>query len=392
MDFATAGYAFTTNSLFSLLSKILYFRVSESLAQAFVKDIVECSLIKPIPGNQRLIDLSQDVIESIATSRLAHPKFVMPSVVALQGSSVAHSSAIARAQHVKLHSQYHSTIYDGNREAIVASFHYQSLCQDSLLPEGCFSSGNGELTYNENLEGNFPLAHLNSFYSLVRSSKRDRKAFIHLLIRFFEFYPQSQGENKRSRRDFGSRNATTSAPPGIQSVSAESVGLCKWIAQNLACLEYKTEEEVLTVLFRSNRLVSTLGLSVKNDLEVALQANEEQIRETNWSYDELLYIVTSMCFLVSAKIHLVQTFHISPIKVKTFSEDIVKKSNRPCSRRSDVPYDCGLDISLLQSIVQGIVPLETRHKVLTEFNSLLDRDPVLCTQDHDLAGSLGDSD
>ncbi|KAL7749248.1 Sister chromatid cohesion protein 2 [Sorochytrium milnesiophthora] len=272
-DFATAG-------------------VCEAVAQTYVKDIVACALT-PNPsasGADRLVVLAQDIIGYIGANRLTHPKFIMPAIVALQGSRDAGVRSRAILQHKQLHNHHQSTIYDVNREAVLTAYRYQARVQATSAPSGyVVESGTGKR-----------IAALEPLYSLIRNKAKDRRAFLYLLLRFF---------------DVGT------AVPGTEVVD---VGLCHFLADNLALLEYKIEEEPLLVIYYANRVVSTLGLTAKSELSAI---EEKSSRDAQYSEAALCGIAVANCILVSLKLHLKTAYSLKDNRCRAFRPTDTVKTN-----------------------------------------------------------------
>ncbi|KAJ3362108.1 Sister chromatid cohesion protein 2, partial [Allomyces javanicus] len=288
MDFATAG-------------------ISESLAQSLVTEITACALVPPRDPYLRLAELAQDVIGYIASNRLAHPKFVMPAVVALSASPHAPLASRARAHHLKLHAQHQSVIYDANRDALLAAYWYQAACQGTDTPVGFLPATEAEPV---------PMAMLHAFYAVVQSAKRDRRAVLLLLTRFFDMSPKTFAAARRAQKA-----GQATAPPELgHPACAQTVGLAQWVADNLATLPYKHEDEVLSVIQAINQVVAGIGLTIKHDLErhVDEQGDEQDEFETDWDAPTLARAALCMGVVLTTKAHLVRAYRLSAAKIRNF--------------------------------------------------------------------------
>ncbi|KNE67595.1 hypothetical protein AMAG_12047 [Allomyces macrogynus ATCC 38327] len=291
MDFATAG-------------------ISESLAQSLVTEITACALVPPRDPYLRLAELAQDVIGYIASNRLAHPKFVMPAVVALSASPHAPLASRARAHHLKLHTQHQSVIYDANRDALLAAYKYQAACQGTDAPVGFLPVTEVEPV---------PMAMLHAFYAVVQSAKRDRRAVLLLLTRIFDMSPKAFAAARRAQKAGGAA-AATAVPELGHPACAQTVGLAQWVADNLATLPYKHEDEVLSVIQAINQVVAGIGLTIKHDLErhVDDQSDEQGENETDWDTPTLARAALCMGVALATKAHLVRAYRLSAAKIRNF--------------------------------------------------------------------------
>ncbi|KAI9189317.1 Sister chromatid cohesion protein 2 [Blastocladiella emersonii ATCC 22665] len=384
--------------------------IAESLAQAFVSDIVACALMDAMDTvRRRVVDLAQEAIGFISLNRLAHPKLVMPAVVALGTSPDSQVAAKARVHHAKLHSQHASTIYDANREAVIAASDYQARVQRSAAPLGyAAASASGESAG--------VVAHLAPFYAVIRDTKRERRAFLHLLVRFFEWrlqatstappeaVPAAAVGPRRGRAPAAAASAaTTAANDGMQGVpTATDVGRCRWLADNLATLEFKHEDEVLAVIQTANRVVSSVAVAVQVDLERQLHAASNSSgaatpispdaptspqRETAWPLAELVRAAAVSAMLVAAKGYLTRAFGLSAAKVRNFRDTPAAATGRGAiaksvARRDEVPaYVCPVDdahLAVLASATATAAEVEAiAAPVHALLEGLLDQDPAL---------------
>ncbi|KAJ3374120.1 Sister chromatid cohesion protein 2 [Allomyces arbusculus] len=290
MDFATAG-------------------ISESLAQSLVTEITACALVPPRDPYLRLAELAQDVIGYIASNRLAHPKFVMPAIVALSASPHAPLASRARAHHLKLHAQHQSVIYDANRDALLAAYKYQAACQRTDTPVGFLPATDAEPV---------PMAMLHAFYAVVQSAKRDRRAVLLLLTRIFDMSPKTFAAARRAQKAGGAAAATV--PELGHPACTQTVGLAQWVADNLATLPYKHEDEVLSVIQAINQVVAGIGLTIKHDLERHVGGNDDEQGEyeTDWDTPTLARAALCMGVVLATKAHLVRAYRLSAAKVRNF--------------------------------------------------------------------------
>lgn len=106
-----------------------------------------------------------------------------------------------------------------------------------------------------------PVAHLHLWYSLIREKRPLRRDFLKILVRSFDVdAADSSSRTSVSRVRYSSplllpnfsTDSTSSAPQ-------DAVDFCRFLADNLATFDYKTQEEVLVVLDRLTAIVAVSG-------------------------------------------------------------------------------------------------------------------------------------
>ncbi|KAI6027546.1 hypothetical protein BKA83DRAFT_4230505 [Pisolithus microcarpus] len=166
---------------------------------------------------------AMEILSFTVKQGLAHPLQSIPVIVALETSPVVGTSARASALHATLYSKHMSLL---NARFIVSarqSYEYQKTI-----------SPNNVQGYRMHPE---PTALLQRWYSLVREKRTPRQDFLKALVKSFDI------------------------PPSLKSTQSD-IDFVRYMAENFATLDYKTQEEVLTVIKHLTSILSTSGMQV----------------------------------------------------------------------------------------------------------------------------------
>jgi cohesin loading factor subunit SCC2 len=156
---------------------------------------------------------------------LAHPLQSFPVIVALETSPNTALSARASALHSVLHSKHASLLNSRYIISARASFSYQA-----KLAQG--RGGSGAVVV-EGVRGGTALLH--RWFALVREKRGPKLEFLKALVRAF---------------DVGTSLAATQ----------EDIDFARYMAENFAAFDYKTQEEVLLVVKSLTNVLSTAGM------------------------------------------------------------------------------------------------------------------------------------
>lgn len=98
-----------------------------------------------------------------------------------------------------------------------------------------------------------PTAVMQQWYSLVREKRTQRQDFLKALVKVFDVEMTATSQVSYSR-----------PPPRtwLKSVLQDDVEFARYMAENFACFEYKTQEEVLTVIKYLTGILSTTGMQL----------------------------------------------------------------------------------------------------------------------------------
>ncbi|KAG8885372.1 Sister chromatid cohesion protein 2 [Tulasnella sp. 332] len=194
--------------------------VSSAIVQRYLPHILEAALsVQP-----RIQAAAVDIMSFTVKQGLAHPLQCLPVIVALETSNERRLSARASGLHSIMASKHATLVNSRHLECARRSYEYQVKVR-------------GELVQGFRLEST-PVALLHCWYSLVREKRPTRQDFLKALLKSFDL------------------DATD-----VQSTQA-NVGFVRYMAENLSALDYKTQEEVLTVIKHLTSVLSVVGMHI----------------------------------------------------------------------------------------------------------------------------------
>ncbi|KAG9017932.1 Sister chromatid cohesion protein 2 [Tulasnella sp. 427] len=185
--------------------------VSSAVVQRYLPQILEAA----ISSHLRIQAVAVDILGFTVKQGLAHPLQCMPVIVALETSASAQLSTRAYALHSILNSKHASLVNSRYMECARMSFDYQLRLR------------------KENVQ-----ALLQKWYSLVKEKRPARQDFLKALVRTFDL-DSTKLSSSQSDLDF-----------------------VRYMAENFSALDYKTQEEVLTVIKHLTSVLSTAGMQV----------------------------------------------------------------------------------------------------------------------------------
>ncbi|KAG6372819.1 sister chromatid cohesion C-terminus-domain-containing protein [Boletus reticuloceps] len=217
--------------------------VSSAVVQRYISPILEAALSQ----NPQIQAVAVDILTFTVKQGLAHPLQSFPIIVALETSPVVATSVRASALHAILYNKHMSLL---NARFIVSarqSFDYQRVISPNIVQ--------GRLTFESFDNTNFvtvgyrmqpePTALLQRWYSLVREKRAPRQDFLKALVKAFDI------------------------PTALKS-SQDDVDFSRYMAENFAILDYKTQEEAFTVIKHLTSILSTSGMQL---IEVVSPSN-----------------------------------------------------------------------------------------------------------------------
>ncbi|KAL1921753.1 uncharacterized protein VTP21DRAFT_10395 [Calcarisporiella thermophila] len=196
--------------------------VSTSIMQLYLDQILAC-VSSP---DAKLKAAAFDVMSQVVQQGLAHPILCVPTITALETSPEAYFREQAFRLHSHLNSKYGAVIHVRNVECVKAAYAYQKQVRD---PHPVL----GYILRNGSAE-----ALLNPIYSLFKDKRQRRNEFLSTLIKIFDI------DVKRCKES---------------NIDAD---FCRFVAENLASLDYKVHEEVLHVIHGVTRVISVTGITV----------------------------------------------------------------------------------------------------------------------------------
>jgi cohesin loading factor subunit SCC2 len=164
-----------------------------------------------------------DILSFTIKQGLAHPLQSFPVIVALETSPNAALSTRASALHSVLHSKHASLLNSRYIVSARASFSYQI-----KLAQGCGGSSSVH-----GARGGTALLH--RWFALAREKRGPKLDFLKALVRAF---------------DVGTALST----------AQDDVDFARYMAENFAVFDYKTQEEVLLVIKSLTNVLSTAGM------------------------------------------------------------------------------------------------------------------------------------
>jgi cohesin loading factor subunit SCC2 len=164
-----------------------------------------------------------DILSFTIKQGLAHPLQSFPVIVALETSPNSALSARASALHAVLHSKHASLLNSRYIISARASFSYQAK----------LAQGRGGSCGVQGARGGTALLH--RWFALVREKRAPKLDFLKALVRAFDV--------------------------GTSLVAAqEDIDFARYMAENFAAFDYKTQEEVLLVIKCLTNVLSTVGM------------------------------------------------------------------------------------------------------------------------------------
>jgi len=192
--------------------------VSSAIVQRYMDHILTAAL----STNSQIQGAAVDILSFTVRQGLAHPLQLFPVIVALETNSSSALSARANALHTILHGKHTSLLNARYVPSARASFDYQKKIASGIV-QGYRMSPT-------------PTALLQRWYSLVRDKRASRQDFLKALIKVFDVE--------------------------MSSSSLDDVAFTRYMAENFAAFDYKTQEEVLTVIKYLTAILSTTGMQV----------------------------------------------------------------------------------------------------------------------------------
>ena len=225
--------------------------VSTSIVQRYLLRILDAALH---PETQ---NIAVEILTFTVKQGLAHPIQSAPIMIALETSSDPTVVARAFAIHSILHHKHGSIINTRFNETAKVCFDYQSKTSNDAV------RGYRQTIVNTSVEP-VPVAHLHLWYSLIREKRPLRRDFLKILVRAFDV----------DAADSSSRSSVSRVSPHhlwyrsdlrpklILSCSLSlqnDVDFARFLADNLATFDYKTQEEVLVVIDRLTAVIAVSG-------------------------------------------------------------------------------------------------------------------------------------
>ncbi|KAF7365521.1 Sister chromatid cohesion protein [Mycena venus] len=190
--------------------------VSSAVVQRYMNHILDAALSQ----HPQIQAAAIDVLTFTIKQGLNHPLQSFPVIVALETSPISSLSGRASALHSVLHQKHGSLLNTRFVQSARASFDYQRNVTQEVKGFRMQPT---------------PLALLQRWYSLVREKRVTRQEFLKNLVKVFNL------------------------PRGDEATQDE-VDFARYMAENFAAFEYKTQEEVITVIKDLTVVLSVDGM------------------------------------------------------------------------------------------------------------------------------------
>ncbi|KAF7357525.1 Sister chromatid cohesion protein [Mycena sanguinolenta] len=189
--------------------------VSSAVIQRYIEHILEAAL----STDPQIYPAGVDVVSFTVKQGLAHPLQSFPVVVALETSPIPGLAGRGSALHSTLHQKHSSLLNARYVQSARASFDYQR-------------------KFTQDVQGfrlqPTPIALLQRWYSLVREKRVTRQEFLKALVKVFNL-------------------------PRHDEATQLEVDFTRYMAENFSAFEYKTQEEVVTVIKELTVVLSVDG-------------------------------------------------------------------------------------------------------------------------------------
>ncbi|TRM61170.1 hypothetical protein BD626DRAFT_502962 [Schizophyllum amplum] len=324
--------------------------VASAVVQRYLHHVLDAALSQsPVIQSPAI-----DVLSFTVKQGLAHPLQSFPVIVALETSPYPSVSSRASALHAILHSKHASLVNGRYVQSARASYDYQRrVCKEDVRGYRMQP---------------IPTALFQRWYSLVREKRVPRQDFLRALVKVFP------------------DGSTLSATP-------DDVAFGRYMAENFASLDYKTQEEVLTVIKALTNILATTGAQMLETLSPAhllshlRSADAMEVDEPasaaaleEWLPQCRLSVIIAMVMLLKA--HLKALYGLSEDKCSKFvvgkksaigDKGAVKKHERPISWER-LPY-----------AMQPILTQEDGEKQKATFLDIWNEDGVTAEPEDDFA-------
>ncbi|KAI8994107.1 hypothetical protein BD414DRAFT_481445 [Trametes punicea] len=192
--------------------------VSSAVVQRYLDKILDAALSQ----NAAIQAAAVDILTFTIKQGLAHPLQSFPVIVALETSPNPHLSSRASALHAILHSKHTSLLNARFVNSARESFDYQKKVVPGAVKGYRMTPS--------------PTALLQRWYSLAREKRATRQDFLRALVKVFDVE--------------------------LGKSSQDDIEFTRYMAENFASFEYKTQEEPLTVIKSLTAVLSTAGMQL----------------------------------------------------------------------------------------------------------------------------------
>ena len=245
--------------------------------QLYLERILGCLFV----NNSKVVMAAFDVISLTLEQGLVHPILAVPSVVAMETCPMEALQNRAQRLHDQLSHKHASFIHTRNTESIRKSFDYQVLLAarspHPVTVTGIAASRTGR-----------PEALLSRFYQIVREKRANRNQFLAAMVKTFELLevPEAQLD----------------------------IHYYRYVVENLACFDYRTQEEVLHVIYWINAVLASVADNCSSFWD-KFASGTEQLFELKWTLLHAAKLSLAMSMLLILRSYLRVEYGISEASV-----------------------------------------------------------------------------
>ncbi|KAF9984672.1 Sister chromatid cohesion protein 2 [Modicella reniformis] len=310
------------HSLIAEAEDHLEMAIGSAVMQRYLDRVLRCALVH----DRGIQTVAVDVISQVTLQALVHPVLCMPVIVALEASDDPSLGDRAFKIHQDLHQKYSSLIYSKSMECIRVMYNYQ---QD-------IHRGHSDIQgYKVIPETGNAAALLNPFYSLVGDKRQARNALLLALVKVLD--------------------------PDLTASEAEIDGnYCRFIAENIAYLEYRTMEEIyLNLATTTSDPLYTSNFNASREPDALVQHGS-----TNGTYKKSTVVkgTKNGRGRVQAVDAVECDFH-GDIEGVSRNLDVITHQIRPCGGKEDMESGFSLSVlARLSIVVEAAVLLKSHLK------------------------------
>ncbi|KAI9500997.1 sister chromatid cohesion C-terminus-domain-containing protein [Coemansia spiralis] len=221
--------------------------VGASLMQTYLDRIIDVAFAA---DSAPLRIAGFEVITLVLEQGLAHPLKCVPSLIALSTSSDPFIRTRALKLHQDLNFKYASFIHSRDIEGVYKAYEYQ--VQVRGRPEDVVGYDASADTKDMPER---PVAYLQPLYSMLRSKRTRRNEFLTLLVKTGD-YDSNSSYSEQHRAD---------------------IPFVRFVAENIAALDYKYLDEVLHVIFQISAVIASTGLNLYHQFEADSRADSHDV-------------------------------------------------------------------------------------------------------------------
>ncbi|KAJ3034446.1 Sister chromatid cohesion protein 2 [Rhizophlyctis rosea] len=274
--------------------------VSNSIMNQYLDEVLKCML----GTDAKLTRTAYDLVDLSLEQGLLHPVLCIAGIIAMQANPELRERAFAR--HKTLNSKYNSFIHAKNVDCVKCMFEYRrGLLGKNRKDEGK-GGEDGEVVVvpaHFRTEDGRAEALLSKMYFVVQAQKSRRDEFTMNLVKLLDVN-LSAGED------------------------AIDEMLARFVAENMALLEYKTQEEVLNIIYHIHRVFSITGETVRKDIEIVMEVGVSE-----FSLHHLAKASLCLGALIILKSHLQTLYRISSGRAGKQPEKGSRAQERPVQRQ-----------------------------------------------------------